>query len=93
MAASRLRELAKNCDQPCPLSSRQQEIIQLISQGLGNKEIADRLNISTATVKNHVHNILRKFRVRRRRDAIRQACVADIVTKTFAGSHEAGRHL
>ena len=36
--------------------------------GLSNKEIAQRLCIEVATVKNHVHNILDKLDVRRRGD-------------------------
>lgn len=43
------------------LTSREREVIALISEGLGNKEIAQRLNIATYTVKSHVHNILEKL--------------------------------
>jgi DNA-binding NarL/FixJ family response regulator len=42
------------------LSRREQELVGLIQQGLTNKEIASRLNLSEQTVKNHVHRILRK---------------------------------
>jgi len=40
------------------LTPREREIIDLISEGLSNKEIAQRLHIATYTVKSHVHNIL-----------------------------------
>jgi DNA-binding NarL/FixJ family response regulator len=43
------------------LTSREREIVALISEGLGNKEIAGRLHIATYTVKSHVHNILEKL--------------------------------
>lgn len=43
------------------LTSREREIVTLISEGLGNKEIAERLHIATYTVKSHVHNILGKL--------------------------------
>ena len=43
------------------LTKREQEIRELIAQGLGNKEIAQRLNIATNTVKSHVHNMLGKL--------------------------------
>src|SRR2546421_1469404 len=43
------------------LTKREQEIKELIAAGLGNKEIAQRLNIATNTVKSHVHNMLRKI--------------------------------
>jgi DNA-binding NarL/FixJ family response regulator len=51
------------------LTSREREITRLIDQGLSNKEIAVRLCIEVATVKNHVHNILEKLQVHRRGEA------------------------
>jgi DNA-binding NarL/FixJ family response regulator len=42
------------------LSRREQQLIHMISEGLTNKEIASRLNLSEQTVKNHVHRMLRK---------------------------------
>jgi len=42
------------------LTPREQQIARLVVEGLANKEIAGRLNISLQTVKNHVHNILKK---------------------------------
>jgi len=41
-------------------SPRQQQLAQLIRQGLSNKEVAAQLNLSEQTVKNHVHRMLRK---------------------------------
>ena len=43
------------------LSRREQELAGLIQQGLTNKEMASRLNLSEQTVKNHVHHMLRKL--------------------------------
>ncbi len=48
------------------LTRRESEILGLVEKGLSNKEIARALNISFATVKNHVHHILDKLHVRRR---------------------------
>jgi len=48
------------------VSLRERQIIELIDRGLSNKEIAQRLQIGIATVKNHVHNILEKLEVARR---------------------------
>lgn len=48
------------------VSAREREIAELIDRGLSNKEIATRLHIGIATVKNHVHNILEKLQVTRR---------------------------
>jgi two-component system response regulator DevR len=42
------------------LSPRQQQLARLIRDGLSNKEVASRLNLSEQTVKNHVHRMLRK---------------------------------
>ena len=42
------------------LSRREQQLVGLIHQGLTNKEMASRLNLSEQTVKNHVHRMLRK---------------------------------
>ena len=43
------------------MTKREKEIIELISDALTNKEIAGKLNISSFTVKSHVHNILEKL--------------------------------
>ncbi len=43
------------------LTNRERQIVDLISEGLSNKEIAERLHIATYTVKSHVHNILEKL--------------------------------
>jgi two-component system nitrate/nitrite response regulator NarL len=51
------------------LTCREREIVELIDAGLSNKEIASRLAIQVATVKNHVHNILEKLQVGRRGEA------------------------
>ena len=51
------------------LSRREQQLLQLISAGLTNKEIACQLNLSEQTVKNHVCHILRKLGVRDRLSA------------------------
>jgi len=55
--------------EPPMLTMRQWEIVDLIDQGLSNKEIAGQLYIEVATVKNHVHNILDRLGVRRRSEA------------------------
>ncbi len=73
LAASLLRRLASHASAAAqsrrPLTMRETEILHLIDEGLSNKEIAARLGIELATVKNHVHNLLEKLRVHRRADA------------------------
>jgi DNA-binding NarL/FixJ family response regulator len=55
------------------LTSRENEVLALIRQGLSNKEIASALNIAETTVKNHVHHLLEKLHVGSRA----QAAVSD----------------
>lgn len=51
------------------LSDREREVLELISEGFANKEVAEKLFISEYTVKRHVHNILAKLGERSRRAA------------------------
>jgi two-component system NarL family response regulator len=51
------------------LSGREMEVLELVVQGLLNKQIAHTLNISQHTVKNHVKNILEKLGVEDRTQA------------------------
>jgi two-component system nitrate/nitrite response regulator NarL len=53
------------------LTDREFQILHLLEQHFSNKEIAVRLGIEVATVKNHVHNLLEKLNVHRRADAAR----------------------
>lgn len=75
MAASLLSRVAAlaatqpNGSPQMRLTPREREILRLLDEGLANKEIAQRLGIEVATVKNHVHNILEKFQVHRRGEA------------------------
>jgi two-component system nitrate/nitrite response regulator NarL len=52
------------------LTHRELEVLQLVTEGMSNKEIATHLKLELQTVKNHVHNILEKLRVRNRQEAI-----------------------
>jgi DNA-binding NarL/FixJ family response regulator len=54
------------------LTPRERQVADLIGEGLSNKEIAQRLCIELPTVKNHVHNILRKLECSRRGQAAAQ---------------------
>lgn len=76
VVASTFRRLAalsaagRAADPPLqPVSARERQIVELIDDGLSNKEIAQRLHIGIPTVKNHVHNILEKLQVARRGEA------------------------
>ena len=63
------------------LTSRELEIINLIAEGLPNKEIARRLFIETQTVKNHIHNILDKLQLYNRLEAVQYARERNLLKK------------
>lgn len=55
------------------ISQREYEVLELMSQGLSNQEIADKLFISLATVKTHSTNLYMKLDVKRRTQAVQKA--------------------
>ena len=48
------------------LTNRERQVVDLLGEGLSNKEIATRLHIAVHTVKSHVHNVLEKLALRSR---------------------------
>jgi LuxR family maltose regulon positive regulatory protein len=56
-----------------PLSQRELEVLQLIAQGLSNREISERLFLALSTVKGHNRNIFGKLQVQRRTEAVARA--------------------
>jgi DNA-binding NarL/FixJ family response regulator len=61
------------------LTRREQQLVQMISRGLTNKEIASQLNLSEQTVKNHVHRMLRKLGASDRLNAVERCRVQGAV--------------
>lgn len=93
---SRVVELSRQCRERKPppevmLTPRETEVLEVLAQGLSNKEIAKRLHITLSTVKNHVHSILDKLGVRRRREAIRRAYEYGILDGPMPFRVRAGR--
>jgi DNA-binding NarL/FixJ family response regulator len=71
MASRMLVELGRPAA-PDPLetlSARERDVLALVSEGLRNREIAERLVITEATVKTHVRHVLEKLRIRNRAEA------------------------
>ena len=71
VATGLLRRIAvtakRNGTPPAPsLTKRERQIAELVRTGLSDKEIARQLNVSLATTKTHVHNLLGKLSVQRR---------------------------
>jgi len=52
-----------------PLTRRETEILDFVCQGFSNREIASQMILEVGTVKNHVHNILKKLNVASRKEA------------------------
>ncbi len=81
MAASLFSRIAELATERLPrippsaikLTARELEIINLIADGLANKEIAKHLSIEAQTVKNHIHNILDKLQLHTRLEAVEYA--------------------
>jgi DNA-binding NarL/FixJ family response regulator len=63
------------------LSDRESEILDLVAQGMRNKEIATRLGIAEKTVKNHVSNILKALQVNSRTEAAMKAVKSRLVER------------
>jgi DNA-binding NarL/FixJ family response regulator len=69
MTESLFSQIAKEADgagsehtlEDVRMTRREREVIELIGEGLSNKEIAQRLNIATHTVKSHVRNVMEKL--------------------------------
>ena len=56
-----------------PLSQRELEVLRLVSQGLSNREISERLVLALDTVKGHNRRIYEKLQVERRTEAVARA--------------------
>jgi DNA-binding NarL/FixJ family response regulator len=54
------------------LTRRESEVLELLGRGFSNKEIANELCLSVATVKHHVHHVLEKLKLERRAQAMRR---------------------
>ncbi len=67
------------------LTAREAEVVELLTQGRSNKEIAHELGIELPTVKNHIHNILEKLQVERRTD------VGPLVRSGYGTTHASPR--
>jgi two-component system nitrate/nitrite response regulator NarL len=74
---------------PEPLTQREAQVLDLLGEGMSNKEIGRALRISNATVKNHVHNILEKLQVHRRGEAVARHRAAH--QAAWSGGTTAGR--
>ena len=65
------------------LSERETEVVMLAARGLSNRQIAEELDVTEATVKRHLANVYEKAGVRSRNEAVRAALV-----EQWIGIHE-----
>jgi two-component system, NarL family, nitrate/nitrite response regulator NarL len=78
------RVQALAADRPAPtdrLTPRETTVLALVTEGLSNRQIASRLHIELTTVKNHVHDILRKLGAQTRAEAVALTALA------YGGAH------
>jgi two-component system NarL family response regulator len=81
LVARVLDELTNPTPTPNILTAREQEILKLVAQGFGNKEIATTLHISENTVKTHMRHILEKLNLSNRAEAAAYAVRAELTTE------------
>jgi DNA-binding NarL/FixJ family response regulator len=67
---------------PAGLTARQLEVLELLSEGLTNAEIADRLVVSPRTAEHHVAAVLAKLGATTRREAVRRASELRLLAST-----------
>lgn len=67
------QEKHREVEAPLTLTTRENQILQLLSKGLLYKEIAGNLDISVHTVRQHIHKIYEKLHVQNRTEAINKA--------------------
>ncbi len=87
-AARRAHEVAERVK----LTPREITILELVAGGLTNKEVAATLHVEEQTVKNHMHNILRRLRLRRRHQAVQYAWEAGMLRPTAPAPQQGPRH-
>jgi DNA-binding NarL/FixJ family response regulator len=66
------RRLAEEVDSEDELSARELQVFKYASEGMSNKEIADKLELSLSTIKNNMSCILRKLKSRNRIEALQK---------------------
>jgi DNA-binding NarL/FixJ family response regulator len=64
------RQRGRSRDETIRLTSREEEVLVLLSKGYSNKELADHLSLSIDTVRSHLKHIYEKMHVRSRTEAV-----------------------
>lgn len=61
------------------MTKREKEVISLLSEGMSNKEIGQKIHISTYTVKSHIHNIMEKLALHTRLEIANYSYTTDTI--------------
>lgn len=80
-----VREGKTKLQKAVQMTKREREVIGLLSEGISNKEIGQRIHISTYTVKSHIHNIMEKLALHTRLEIANYSYTADTL-KTITKS-------
>ena len=56
-----VREGTSNLKEAVKMTKREREVIELLCEGMSNKEIGQKIHVSTYTIKSHIHNIMEKL--------------------------------
>lgn len=70
------------------LTRRESEVLELLGRAFSNKEIANELCLSVATVKHHVHHVLEKLNLERRSQAMRRVRDAPWLARTASSGRK-----
>jgi two-component system NarL family response regulator len=80
-----VREGSSKLNEAVKMTKREREVIELLSKGLTNKEIAQKIHVSTYTVKSHIHNIMEKLALHTRLEIANYSYTGETL-KTIAKS-------
>ncbi len=80
-----VREGNSKLNEAVKMTKREREVIELLSNGLTNKEIAQKIHVSTYTVKSHIHNIMEKLALHTRLEIAKYSYTGETL-KTIAKS-------
>ena len=80
-----VREGNSKLNEAVKMTKREREVIELLSKGLTNREIAQKIHVSTYTVKSHIHNIMEKLALHTRLEIANYSYTGETL-KTIAKS-------
>jgi DNA-binding NarL/FixJ family response regulator len=80
-----VREGKSKLNEAVKMTKREREVIGLLGEGMSNKEIGQKIRISTYTVKSHIHNIMEKLALHTRLEIANYSYSGDTL-KTIAKS-------